>query len=101
MVAGGHTIEASSSITYSSVVTRESVRISLTIDILNNLDVLACDIQDAYLTAHCQEKIWKCTCPEFGYESGCIMIVVRALYGLKSSGAAFHAVLAETLFDIG
>ena len=29
------------------------------------------------------------------------MIVVRALYGLKSSGAAFRALLAETLYDIG
>ena len=29
------------------------------------------------------------------------MIVVRALYGLKSSGASFRALLAETLYDIG
>ena len=29
------------------------------------------------------------------------MIVVRALYGLKSSGAAFRSFLADTLADIG
>ena len=29
------------------------------------------------------------------------MIIVRALYGLKSSGAAFRSLLAETLYDIG
>ena len=29
------------------------------------------------------------------------MIVVHALYGLKSSGAAFCALLAENLYDIG
>ena len=29
------------------------------------------------------------------------MIVVRALYGIKSSDAAFIALLAETLYDIG
>ena len=29
------------------------------------------------------------------------MIVVRALYGLKSSGADFRALLAETLYDLG
>ena len=29
------------------------------------------------------------------------MTVVRALYGLKSSGAAFRALLAETLYDLG
>ena len=101
MVAGGHTTEAPSSITYSSVVSRDSVRIALTIAALNNLDVLACDIQNTYLTAQCREKIWTRTGPEFGSKIGCIMIVVRALYGLKSIGAAFRALLAETLFDLG
>jgi hypothetical protein len=28
------------------------------------------------------------------------MLVVRALYGLKSSGAAFRALLAETLYNL-
>ena len=30
-----------------------------------------------------------------------IMLICKALYGLKSLGAAFHAHLAETLYDIG
>ena len=38
---------------------------------------------------------------EFGSDAGKTMLVVRALYGLKSSGAAFRAFLAETLYDIG
>ena len=101
MVAGGHTTEAPSSVTYSSVVSRDSVRIALTISALNNLDVLACAIQNAYMTAQGREKIWTRTGPEFGSEIGCIMIVVRALYGLKSSGAAFGALLVETLYDLG
>ena len=101
MVAWGHTTEAPSSITYSSVVSRDSVHISLTIAALNNLDVLACDIQNANLTTQCREKIWTHTGPEFISESGCIMIVVRALYGLKSSSAAFRAILAKTLYDLG
>ena len=29
------------------------------------------------------------------------MLVVRALYGLKLSGAAFRAFLAEALYDLG
>ena len=53
MVAGGHTTEAPSTLTYSSVVSRDSVRIALTIAALNGLSVLACDIQNAYLTAPC------------------------------------------------
>ncbi len=39
--------------------------------------------------------------PEFGSDRGKIMLVVRALYGLKSSGAAFRALLAETLHELG
>ena len=41
MVAGGHMTETPTSITYSSVVSCDSVRILLTIAALNGLDVLA------------------------------------------------------------
>ena len=101
MVAGGHTTETPAVLTYSSVVSRDSVRIALTIAALNDLKVLTCDIQNAYLTAKCREKIWTRAGPEFGSDQGKIMIVVRALYGLKSSGAAFRALLVETLHDLG
>jgi len=100
LVAGGHTTEAPSSLTYSSVVTRESVRIALTIAALNEIDLLACDIQNAYLTAECREKIYTIAGPEFGSEQGKVMIVKMALYGLKSSGAAFHSKLANHLWDM-
>ena len=36
-------------LTYSSVVSRDSMRIALTIVALNELNVMACDIQNAYL----------------------------------------------------
>ena len=58
LVGGGHTTTDPASINYSSVVSRDSVRIALTIASLNDLDILACDIQNAYLTAVCREKIW-------------------------------------------
>ena len=77
------------------------MRIALTIAALNDLKILACDIQNAFLTAKCREKIWTVAGPEFGSDHGKTMLVVRALYGLKSSGAAFRALLAETLHDIG
>jgi len=101
LVAGGHTTDAPSSITYSSVVSRDSVRIALTVAALNGLDILACDIQNAYLTADCREKIYTIAGAEFGSEAGSIMIVKKALYGLKSSGAAFRALLASTIWDLG
>ena len=100
-VAGGHTTEVPSTLTYASVVSRDSVRIALTIAALNDLKVMACDIQNAYLTADCREKIWTRAGPEFGSEAGTIFIVRKALYGLKSAGAAFRALLAETLYDLG
>ena len=100
LVAGGHTTDAPSSITYSSVVSRDSVRLALTIAALNGLDVLGCDIHNAYISAPCKEKIYTIAGREFGSDAGKTMIIVRALYGLKSSGAAFHTMLANTLWDL-
>ena len=51
MVERSHTTETPDSLTYASVVSRDTVRIALTIAALNELKVLACDIQNAYLTA--------------------------------------------------
>ena len=101
LVAGGHMTNIPNTLTYSSVISRDSVHIALTIVALNELSVMACDLQNAYLTADCREKIWTHAGPEFGSESGSIMIVKKALYGLKGSGAAFRAHLAEKLHDIG
>ena len=58
MVGGGHMTTSPASITYSSVVSRYSVRIALTIEALNDLDILACDFQNAYIMAVCRENIW-------------------------------------------
>ena len=93
--------ETPATLMYSSVVSCDSVQIALTLRALNDLQVISCDIQNAYLTADCWEKIWTYAGPEFGSEQGSIMFVRKALYGLKSSGAAFRAHLAETLHDIG
>ena len=101
LVADGHRTATPTAMTYSSVVSRDSVRIALTIAALNGLKVLACDILNAYLTAPCREKFYCTAGPEFGSDRGKTMIIVRALYGLKSSGAAFRAFLAEHLCDIG
>lgn len=100
-VAGGHVTDPPATTTYSSVVSRESVRIALLIAALNDLEVLSADIQNAYLHAKCREKIWCRAGPEFGSDEGCVMIIVRALYGLKTSGAAFRSLLADRLYDIG
>ena len=48
-----------------------------------------------YLTAPCREKIWTRVGTEFGPDKGKVFIIVKVLYGLKKSGAAFCAFLAE------
>ena len=100
LVAGGHTTSTPTSLTYSSVVSRDSVRVALTAASLNGLSLLACDIKNAYLTANCRERIYTYAGPEFGSEEGQCMIVKMALYGLKSSGAAFRAKLANLLYEL-
>jgi Reverse transcriptase (RNA-dependent DNA polymerase) len=100
-VAGGHMTQAPVSMTYSSVVSRDSVRIAFLLAALNNIDVKAADIGNAYVNAKCREKIWMIAGPEFGSDEGKKVIVVRALYGLKSSGAAWRAHLAQSMTDMG
>lgn len=50
-IAGGHTTETPVGICYSSVVSRNSVRIAFLVAALNDLDILATDIGNAYLNA--------------------------------------------------
>ena len=78
LVADGHKTKPPTSITYSSVVSRDSVRIALTIASLNSLEISACDIGNAYLNAPCREKLWTIAGSEFGSERGSVMIIARA-----------------------
>ena len=57
LVAGGHQTDVPSESTYSSVVSRDSVRIAFTLAALNDLDVLAADVQNAYLNAPTKERV--------------------------------------------
>jgi hypothetical protein len=100
-MAGGNTIDASHVMTYASVVSRESVRIVLTLAALNDLDVMMGDIENDYLTAPITEKVWTVLGPEFGDNTGKRALIVRALYGLKSAGAAFRNHLASCMYHLG
>ena len=73
----------------------------MTISALNDLDVLACDIQNIYLMAECRERLWVAARPKFGSEARNNMLTRKALYELKSSSAALRALLAETLHAMG
>jgi hypothetical protein len=101
LVAGGHMTEAPPTITYASVVSRETVRLALTIAALNDLEVKIGDVLNAYITAPITEKVWTTLGPEFGPDAGKTAIIVRALYGLKIAGAAFRAHLASFMRQMG
>ena len=88
-------------ITYSSIVPREAVCLALTIAALNDLEVKAAYIMNAYIMAPTKEKIWTTLGPEFGNDASKKAPIVRALYyGLKSSGAAFCIHLAECMYNL-
>ena len=88
-VAGRHTTETPASLTYSSVVSRESVRIAVFLGALNGLDVMSCGIGNAYLNAKCREKIWFKSGPECGESAG----EVCKLSHKTGSGEAYYEYL--------
>ena len=63
--------------------------------------MLGCDVSNAYLNAPCREKIWVDAGAEFGSDQGAVMIVKKALYGLKSSGFSWKKMLTQNLEDMG
>jgi hypothetical protein len=99
-VAGGHMTDPPPFLTYSTVVSRDSVRIGFLLAALNNLDLVSIDIGNAYLQANTKEKVYTIAGPEFGELQGQKVLIVRALYGLKSSGTAWHGHFAANLHDM-
>ena len=99
-VADGSQSEMPRESTYSSVVSRDSVRIFFTLAALNDVDVLACDVQNAYLNAPTNEKNYIIAGKEFGPDAGRRALIVRALYGMATSGARYRAHCAQVLRDM-
>ena len=101
LVAGGHLNKnVPRHTTYSSVVSRESVRICFMLAALNNLDVLSGDIGNAYLNAKPLEKCHVTITDDilFGPSArGKTAVISRALYGMKSSGNAWRLHFANIL----
>ena len=101
LVAGGHLTDPPKESVYSSVVSRESVRLAFLAAALNDNKILSGDIQNAYLNAPTQERVYIICGSEFGSNADRPALIVKALYGLKSSGARFRDHLAQSLRDIG
>ena len=98
-VADGHLVESPPSVTYATVVGRDSVRILLMIAALNDLDIQGADVQNAFLSADNLEEQYLIAGDEFGAEK--VFIVRRSLYGLPSASAAFRSFMAKRLDELG
>jgi len=101
LVAGGHLTETPINSVYSSVVSLRGIHLLTFVAELNDLEVWATNIGDAYLKSYTQEKVHIIAGPEFGDRQGHTLIIRKASYGLKSSGLRWHKRLPDTLRDMG
>ena len=68
---------------------------------MKDVDILSCDLENSYLNAQCHEKIWFEGGIKCGEDHGKILVMVRALYSLKSAGALWWSKHAQFLSDLG
>ncbi len=102
-VAGGHMTGPNTDTYYSSVVSLRSMRIVIFLAELNGYELCTGDIGNAYLEAKTDEKVCFIAGKEFatfGHE-GHLMVIIKALYGLKTSGARFHEKFADSMRQLG
>ncbi|KAL7555621.1 hypothetical protein ACA910_007032 [Epithemia clementina (nom. ined.)] len=101
LVADGHLTRNTTEGAYSGVVSLQSLRIVMFLSELNALKLWGADIGNAYLEAYTEEKIFIVAGPEFGERKGHILIISKALYGLRTSGARWHDRLFDVMRDMG
>jgi hypothetical protein len=98
LVAGGHlTKPVFNDSPYTGIASIKGIRTCLFLAKLNNLSLSAADVGNAYLEAVTNEKLYVVAGPEFGEYEGHILIIHKALYGLRSSGARWAECLADSL----
>jgi len=101
LVAGGHMTDTPIDSVYSGVVSLRGIRIVSFLAELNNLQLWSTDVGNAYLESYTKEKIVFQAGPEFGELQGHLLKIVKALYGLISSGKCWHDRLFDVLSDMG
>ena len=81
--AGGHMTNAPATITYTSIVSRDTVRIALMIVAFNELEVRLGNILNAYIQAPVIKKVRTTFGPEFNKDARKTAVIVGASHGLK------------------
>ena len=65
------------------------------LDALNGIDLKCSDVQNAYLNNKPKERVYFYAGEEFCKYSGKLVVLVRALYGLKFSRSAYAAAIRQ------
>ena len=89
VVADGHLTTTPAESFYSGVVSLRVLRTCLFIRKLDGIEPWATDIGNCYLEAVTSEKVYIRAGSEFGDLEGHLLIIYKALYGLRLSGKAF------------
>jgi hypothetical protein len=102
-VAGGHRTKEPEDSVYSSVVSLRSLRIIILAAELNKLELYQADVGSAYLEALTGELIYFEASAEFKHlgMEGHVLVLHKALYGLRSSGQCWHSHFSKTLRSEG
>jgi hypothetical protein len=101
MCAEGNLTDIPLNSVYAGVVSLRGLRMCIFLAELNGMEAYATDIGNAYLEAVTQEKVCIKAGPEFGDREGHLLIIHKALYGLRSSGREFGDLLASCLKELG
>ena len=101
VVANGNLTDVPLESVYSGVVSLRGLRTCIFLGELNKMTPWATDIGNAYLEAKTTEKVCIRAGPEFGELQGNLLIIDKALYGLRLSGKAFNQLLSDCLRDLG
>ena len=100
LVADGHLTPEPIENIYSGVASLRNLMLVIFLGKLNNLDIWGADIGNAYLEAFTDEKLYTVAGAEFHELERYILIFLKALYGLKSSGKRWAEVIHGILRDM-
>ena len=100
LVAGGHQTSTPVYSVYSGVVSLIGIRVVTLLAELNALEIWGTDIGNTYLESYTKEKVVFRGGLEFGKLEGHLLVIIKALYGLRSNGACWYDQLFDALSEM-